>query len=80
MTGSRIGFLVLLFRKNGVDWRKGKSVFARELQGLMTGTDVVAPELLTPVKSLNGAPMPYEVEFDMANACDCGDWQVDNGK
>ncbi len=30
--------------------------------------------------SLNCAPLPYELQFAMANAADCADWLKDNNK
>jgi hypothetical protein len=30
--------------------------------------------------SLNGAPLPYELQFCLSNAGDCADWLKDNDK
>lgn len=42
----RFYILLKMFEKTRVDWRKSKSPIARELQGLMDSTDVIAPEHL----------------------------------
>jgi hypothetical protein len=78
MTGDRICILSAHFRKLRIDWRKAKGVYARELQALMQETICIAPELLKPITSLKGAPVPFEVQFGMSNASDCGDWITDN--
>ena len=33
---------------------------------------------LSPIKSLKGTPVPYEIQFDMSNRSDCQDWIEDN--
>lgn len=46
MTGCRILILHRFFRQKRIDWRKGNSVFAKELQTLMAETHIVSPEHL----------------------------------
>ena len=76
----RLGELAIFFRRQRKSWQeaiKGNSVMARELNELINSPPVPAP-YLSPVRSLRGAPVPYEVERGLANASDCLDWLNDN--
>lgn len=65
------------FQKKWIDWRTSKIPWAVELREHMNSTHQA--EAIWPSPSLNGAPIPYELERGLPDAAiDCADWIADN--
>lgn len=64
MIGSRIGYLILFRRKNKISYERFiKSIMGKELAGLLSSTEIIAPENLWEPKGIPYYGLIYEEEY-----------------